>query len=97
MEEEQTQESEASISDYPGNWLIPIDLFVSKKHPGVARGDIGFADSSGNVVYRIIRQSPKSSPNYEKALFDATGNPLLSIYRTDVSPVHCLFYAKFNN
>ena len=66
---------------------IPFDLFVSKKHPGLTHGDLGFADASGNVIFKINRRSSKSSPNHNKRLLlDSAGNPLLSIYRYHVSP-----------
>ncbi|KAJ7957675.1 Protein LURP-one-related like [Quillaja saponaria] len=73
-----------SPSGYPPTSEIPIDLFVSKKHPGVTRGNLGFADSSGDIVFRVNRHSPKSSPNNENKrilLLGSTGNPLLSLYR----------------
>ena len=85
----------ASDSSYPGNWQIPIDLFVSKKHPGITRGDLAFADSSGNIVYKISRQTPKSSPEDKKVLLDATGNPLLSIHRYAVSLSFPMFMCLF--
>uniref|UniRef100_A0A2P2IL34 Protein LURP-one-related 7 n=1 Tax=Rhizophora mucronata TaxID=61149 RepID=A0A2P2IL34_RHIMU len=65
---------------------IPVDLFISKKHPGLARGDLGFADSSGNIVFRAIRHassgSQKSSDHSKRLVLDAFGNPLFSICRT---------------
>ncbi|XVF46151.1 hypothetical protein PTKIN_Ptkin03bG0003800 [Pterospermum kingtungense] len=68
---------------HPANLPIPVDLFVSKKHPGLPRGVIGFADSSGNIVFRVNRQSSKSSSSDDDkmVLLDSAGNPLFSIYR----------------
>ncbi|KAK4606815.1 hypothetical protein RGQ29_000879 [Quercus rubra] len=57
---------------------IPVDLFVSKKHPGLTGGDLGFADASGNVIFRVNRQS---SPKNKRLFLNSTGNPLISIYR----------------
>ena len=37
---------------YPAAVPIPVDLFVSKKHPGL-NGDWGFADSLGNIVFKV--------------------------------------------
>ncbi|XP_028768943.1 protein LURP-one-related 7 isoform X2 [Neltuma alba] len=76
-------ESEASEYAYPVVGEIAIDLFVSKKHPGVTRGHLAFLDQSSNLVFRINPHSPKSLPsnNYKKVLLDASGEPLLSIYR----------------
>ncbi|KAL1192743.1 Protein LURP-one-related 7 [Cardamine amara subsp. amara] len=55
---------------------IPIDLFVSKKLPGLSSGDLGFADSSKNLVF-ILRKSSSSL----KSLLDSSGAPLFSISR----------------
>lgn len=64
---------------------IPIDLFVSKKHPGLARGELGFADSDGNVVFKVNRcASSKPSSACNKVLLDAHGNVLVSMQRKDV-------------
>ncbi|KAK7858620.1 protein lurp-one-related 7 [Quercus suber] len=57
---------------------IPVDLFVSKKHPGLIGGDLGFANASGNVTFRVNRQS---SPKNKRLFLGSTGNPLISIYR----------------
>ncbi|KAK8990627.1 hypothetical protein V6N11_009319 [Hibiscus sabdariffa] len=65
---------------YPANTPIPIDLFVPKKHPDLPRGVLGFADSSGNIVYKINRQCSKSSSCDKAVLLDSAGNPLLSLY-----------------
>ncbi|KAF7816196.1 protein LURP-one-related 7 isoform X1 [Senna tora] len=78
-------ESEAAEFPYPvvgGDLRISYDLFGSKKHLGVTRGDLAFADSSDAIVFRVKRYSPKSSPPNKKVLLDAaTGNALLSIHR----------------
>ena len=68
----------SSMSSSP----IPVDLFVSKKHPGLTGGDLGFADASGNVTFRLNRHS---SPKNKRLFLDSTGNPLISIYRCRVS------------
>ncbi|KAJ4827657.1 hypothetical protein Tsubulata_040242 [Turnera subulata] len=62
---------------------IPIDLFVSKKHPGLARGELGFADSSGNIVFKANRCKKQSSSSCKKLLLDAHGNVLVSMHRQD--------------
>ncbi|KAK9280556.1 hypothetical protein L1049_014249 [Liquidambar formosana] len=69
---------------YPANLPIPVDLFVSKKHPGLTRGDLGFADSSGDIVFTVNVEPPKSAlPRHKRVLLDAAGNPLISIYLGD--------------
>ncbi|KAG7573066.1 Tubby-like C-terminal [Arabidopsis suecica] len=55
---------------------IPVDLFASKKLPGLSSGDLGFADSSENLVF-ILRKSSSSL----KSLLDSSGVPLFSISR----------------
>ncbi|CAH2060049.1 unnamed protein product [Thlaspi arvense] len=55
---------------------IPVDLFVSKKLPGLSSGDLGFADSSDNLVF-ILRKSSSSL----KLVLDSSGVPLFSISR----------------
>ncbi|KAG8496137.1 hypothetical protein CXB51_009454 [Gossypium anomalum] len=66
---------------YPANAPIPFDLFVSKKHRALPRGVLGFADSSGNIVFKVNRQDSKSSFSHAKAiLLDSAGNPLISLY-----------------
>ncbi|TKY56573.1 LURP-one-related 7 [Spatholobus suberectus] len=76
-----------SESSYPGsgNWEIPVDLFGSKKHAGVSRGVLAFADESGNIVFRVNHHPPNPNasplPKDKKLLLDASGNPLFSIYR----------------
>ncbi|XP_039161072.1 LOW QUALITY PROTEIN: protein LURP-one-related 7 [Eucalyptus grandis] len=82
----------ASDAAVPAILPIPIDLFGSKKHKNLPRGELGFVDSSGNPVFRIVRQ-PKSSslsspppPRRDtKSLLDAAGDPILSIARGRVS------------
>ncbi|KAI4315993.1 hypothetical protein L6164_024013 [Bauhinia variegata] len=85
-------EPETSASSYPGNgnYPIPIDLFISKNHPQVTRGDLAFADSEGNIVYRVNRRRcPTSSPDNKKLLLDANSNPLLSIYHDQKGSWKC--------
>ncbi|XP_021279297.1 protein LURP-one-related 7 [Herrania umbratica] len=65
----------------PANSPIPIDLFVSKRHPGLPRGVLGFADSSGKIVFRVNRQTSLSSADDRTVLLDSAGNPLISTYR----------------
>ncbi|KAM5583048.1 protein LURP-one-related 7 [Rosa sericea] len=67
-----------SVLTNPTNSEIPVDLFVSKKHPGLPRGDLGFLDSAGNVVFQVTHQSLKSASN-KRVLLDGTGNPLLTL------------------
>ncbi|CAN0903788.1 Protein LURP-one-related 7 [Linum grandiflorum] len=65
---------------------IPVDLFVSKKHPGVPQGNLGFADSSGNVLFRVARlPSPKArnSRHSKRLILDSSGSPLISLHRLD--------------
>lgn len=73
-----------SAAEYPTNLPIPIDLFVSKKHAGLTRDDLGFADASGRIVFKVNRQSSKSSAN-KLVIVDATGKPVISLHRSDVS------------
>jgi len=68
---------------YPAVVPIPVDLFVSKKHPGL-NGDLGFADSLGNIVFKVsFDKSSKSS--FKRVLLDASGNPLITVFRDGVS------------
>ncbi|CAK9186475.1 unnamed protein product [Ilex paraguariensis] len=71
---------DATAPKCQGNLQIPVDLFVSKKYDG---GNFGFADSSGNLVFRVDRQSDKSTdvPHRNHVLLDASGNSLMSIRR----------------
>ncbi|KAG2672948.1 hypothetical protein I3760_13G066000 [Carya illinoinensis] len=71
-----------SAAEYPTNLPIPIDLFVSKKHAGLTRDDLGFADASGRIVFKVNRQSSKSSAN-KLVIVDATGKPVVSLHRSD--------------
>ena len=96
-------ELETSEPAYPGSgdWQIPIDLFGSKKHAGVPRGVLAFADASGNIAFTVNRRprNPNSSPEDKKLLLDASGNILLSIYRNHVSSpslIFILFYFSGN-
>ncbi|KAG4189071.1 hypothetical protein ERO13_A08G203700v2 [Gossypium hirsutum] len=61
------------------HWPIPVDLFVSKKHPSLPRGLLAFADSSGNILFRL--NSPSHHPKKTLRLLDSAGDPLISIYR----------------
>ncbi|CAI0399573.1 unnamed protein product [Linum tenue] len=67
--------------------LIPVDLFVSKKHPGVPPGDLGFADSSGEILFRVTRVPVsgawKIAAPCKKLLLDSSGSPLISLHRLD--------------
>ncbi|KAL7173065.1 hypothetical protein ACSBR2_032521 [Camellia fascicularis] len=66
--------------EFQANLQMAIDLFVSKKRHGVTRGGgLRFKDSSGNLVFRVERQSHKSA--LKRVLFDASGNPLIYIHR----------------
>ncbi|CAL5426950.1 unnamed protein product [Camellia sinensis] len=66
--------------EFQANLQIAIDLFVSKKRHGVTRGGgLRFKDSSGNLVFRVERQSHKST--LKRVLYDASGNPLIYIHR----------------
>ncbi|KAK7321404.1 hypothetical protein VNO77_32022 [Canavalia gladiata] len=77
----------SSESSFPGsgNWQIPIDLFGSKKHAGVPRGVLAFADDSGNILFKVNRHPPNPNssplPKDNKLLLDAAGNTLFSIHR----------------
>lgn len=73
-----------SAAEYPTNLPIPVDLFVSKMHAGLKRGDLGFADNSGRIVFKVNRQSSKSSAS-KLVIVDATGKPVISLHRSDVS------------
>ncbi|CAL5353226.1 unnamed protein product [Camellia sinensis] len=69
--------------EFQANLQIAIDLFVSKKRHGVTRGGgLRFKDSSGNLVFRVERQSHKSA--LKRVLFDASGNPLIYIHRNQI-------------
>ena len=84
-------ETETSDLEYTGtgDQHIPVDLFGSKKHAGVPRGILAFADASGNIVFKVHRQPPNpnssSSPKDTKLLLDSNDNPLFSIHRHHVS------------
>lgn len=58
---------------------IPVDLFLSKKHPDLV------TNSSGDIIYRLSRQSLKSSSIDKIVLLDAAADPIISIYRASVS------------
>lgn len=81
-----------AVSDPPP---IPVDLFVSKKHPAYKQGVLCFVDSCGNVVYKINRRSSvqssssPSSSSKKRVLLDAAGTPLLSIHRNHKGSWQC--------
>ncbi|XP_023523465.1 protein LURP-one-related 7 isoform X2 [Cucurbita pepo subsp. pepo] len=60
---------------------IPVDLFLSKKHPDHV------TTSSGNIIFRLSRQSLKSSSIDKIVLHDAAAaaaaGPLISIHRVN--------------
>uniref|UniRef100_A0A6N2L062 Protein LURP-one-related 7 n=1 Tax=Salix viminalis TaxID=40686 RepID=A0A6N2L062_SALVM len=64
---------------YPAAVPIPVDLFVSKKHPGL-NGDLGFADSQGNIVFKVNFDKLSKSSS-KRVLLDASGNPLITVFR----------------
>ncbi|XP_022154859.1 protein LURP-one-related 7 [Momordica charantia] len=56
---------------------IPVDLFLSNKHPDY------LTNSSGDIIFRLSRQSSKS-PSIDKILLldaAAAADPLISIHR----------------
>lgn len=65
----------------PADFKIPVDLFISKKHPGLPRGNLGLADSSGNIVYKVDLRYPK----HGRVLLDGAGKPLFSMRGSHVS------------
>ena len=71
-----------SAPEFQANLQIPIDLFVSKSSGAEGGGGLRFTDSSGNLVFRVERQPPKSS--YKRVLVDASGNHLIYIHRNQV-------------
>lgn len=77
-------EAAGSSSVYPATSKIPVDLFVSKKHPGLTRGEVGFGDASGNIVFRVDLRSPKLDLHlhpHKRVLLDSSGNSLISMCR----------------
>ncbi|TYH59884.1 hypothetical protein ES332_D08G253100v1 [Gossypium tomentosum] len=66
------------------HWPIPVDLFVSEKHPSLPRGLLAFADSSGNILFRL--NSLSHHPKKTLRILDSAGNPLISIYRHHDGP-----------
>ncbi|XP_030470621.1 protein LURP-one-related 7 isoform X1 [Syzygium oleosum] len=78
----------SSEAAFPASLPIPIDLFGSKKHKNLPRGELGFVDSAGNPVFRVVRRSRSSSlsssppPRHDtKSLLDAAGDPVFSVVR----------------
>lgn len=76
------------------NFQIPFDLFVSKKQKkrlGSSRSYIRFADSFGNLVFKVERppnnkdKSTKASHHTIKLVIDASGKTLISIHKVKVS------------
>lgn len=78
-----------SAPEYQANLQIPIDLFVSKKKRGGGGGSGGlrFTDASGNLVYRVERQSHNSTR--KRVLFDASENALIHIARNHKGSWQC--------
>lgn len=74
---------------YPANFEIPFDLFISKKYEGLgARGFLRFTDSAGNSVYTVKKSSHKPAAQDSpctKLVLDSSGNTLFSIHRLNVS------------
>ncbi|XP_010921082.1 protein LURP-one-related 7 [Elaeis guineensis] len=67
----------ASIS--PSAWQIPVDFMITKAPLGLTgAGDLTVYDANGNLVFRIKRCS-RPSPHRIKTLFDAMGNPLITV------------------
>ncbi|GFZ01707.1 hypothetical protein Acr_15g0003160 [Actinidia rufa] len=64
--------------EFQANLQIPIDLFVSKSNGADGGDGLRFTDSSGNLVFRVERQSPESS--HKRVLVDASGNRLIYIH-----------------
>ncbi|CAM8950127.1 unnamed protein product [Rhodiola kirilowii] len=66
---------------------IPVDLFISKKHPGLAAGTIGVADATGNILYTVEPQSHKtnifSHHTRHFILLDADRHPVMTLSRKD--------------
>ncbi|PSS09532.1 Protein LURP-one-related like [Actinidia chinensis var. chinensis] len=67
-----------SAPEFQANLQIPIDLFVSKSSGADGGDGLRFTDSSGNLVFRVERQSPESS--HKRVLVDASGNHLIYIH-----------------
>ncbi|KAL3616227.1 hypothetical protein CASFOL_039617 [Castilleja foliolosa] len=68
-------------TQYPGDYPIPFDLFVSKKYEGVgAKGFLRFTDPVGNLVYSV-KKSGADDPHRIKLLLDSSANTLFSIRR----------------
>ncbi|XP_065847930.1 protein LURP-one-related 7 [Euphorbia lathyris] len=78
----------SSLCDPTSN-QIPIDLFVSKKHPGLSRGDLGFADSCGNLLFRVKIISSRHSSSRKWAVINQLGTTLISIHRRPNGNWHC--------
>ncbi|XP_052305295.1 protein LURP-one-related 7 isoform X3 [Populus trichocarpa] len=69
---------------YPAVVPIPVDLFVSKKHPGL-NGDLGFADSLGNIVFKKGSwQGFKGGDNREKDLIFRVKRTVKKLTRTEL-------------
>ncbi|KAK9998884.1 hypothetical protein SO802_018487 [Lithocarpus litseifolius] len=56
---------------------IPVVLFVLKKHSDLTGGDLRFADTSGDVIFKVNHQS---SHNNKRPFLGSNGNPLIFIY-----------------
>ncbi|KAK3022947.1 hypothetical protein RJ639_046765 [Escallonia herrerae] len=76
--------------EYPSNWQIPVDLFVSKKHKGLRlAGNLRFTDASGNLVFSVDRRSHQPAAplfRHSRLLIDASGNSPISIRRNHNGP-----------
>ncbi|GFP80554.1 protein lurp-one-related 7 [Phtheirospermum japonicum] len=72
-------------TQYPADYPIPFDLFVSKKYKRVgSKGFLRFTDPAGNLVYKVKKSSNKSAaddPHRIKLLLDSSANTLFSICR----------------
>ncbi|XP_008782602.2 protein LURP-one-related 7 [Phoenix dactylifera] len=68
-----------SASSSPSTWQIPVDFTITKAPLGLTgAGDLTVYDANGNFVFRIKRCS-NSHPRRIKTLFDAMGNPLITV------------------
>ncbi|GAB4824287.1 hypothetical protein Ancab_007174 [Ancistrocladus abbreviatus] len=86
-------ETETIAVVHQGIPQIPFDLFVKKNYnyscEALRRPACGlrFTDAFGNLVYqvhhhRLSLSSSSPSARHKSVLFDASGNPLLSIFRS---------------
>lgn len=84
LNSEERESEEVVVDDIQqGIPQIPIDLFVKKNRKGVR-----FFDAFGNLRYKVGDASPLSPHNHGlrgRVLLDSSGNPVVSIYRSNVS------------